>query len=1033
MNTSLKTFKRVFTFVQLILIAFVSASVIEAQTSGVDLSFNAIPEKNSTSTANFILQPDNKVIVFGNFQVVNGVVKSQITRLNADGSLDSSFNCAICNFNITNALLQSDGKILISGAINGNLQAVVYRLNADGTQETSFTSPFAPLPPPGAFSQTNYADINAIQPDGKILVTLVSFFSGNSDYSLYRLNTDGTFDTTFTRIGVGGGRLVRTIPQKISVLPDGKILVASNFFSAGNSAAALRRYNADGTLDSTFEPPVFRGPGGSTPDNSFISDFDFQADGTLVIVGRFISINAVNRLNVAKLLPAGNVDLSFNNSNIGEAVRVKILPDGKLLISTGNRFYRLNADGSPDNSFASPTNLTQINNWTLDSAGRIFLYGAFLENGVSINKFARLNQDGSIESSFTVNLGIAGSTTAIAAQSDGKVVFAGDFVRVGGVPRVSIVRVNSDGSLDTTFNSGIGFNNTVSKILVQADGKILVAGSFSSYNGAARPAIARLNTDGSLDSSFNLNVTLGTVETFALQPDGKIIIGGTFGIGGGLSALRVVRFNTDGSLDASFDVAFPSGSIRGIVVQSDGKILVGGSFVGVNGFNRANLVRLNANGSLDNSFNAGNISAVNQIEALPDGRYLIATTTIFRLNNNGATDTTFLSPSFQSANSNGVFFQFLVQPDGSILVGGNFSLVNNVSRANFVRLRPNGALDSGFIPSGANGAVRTIVRQTDGRILVGGDFSIIGGVTRLSIARLNVSPYQLITPYDFDGDGRADVAVFRPSNGNWYILPSQNNAFYGFPFGQAGDKIAPADYDGDGKTDVAVFRDVVPGAGNFAYFYILNSSDNSFRPVQFGATGDVPMAGDWDGDGKGDLAVYRDGSLAGGQSTFYYRPSSQPSVNFYSIPLGATGDKPLLGDFDGDGRLDPAVFRPSNAVWYILRSSVNQITQTTFGTSTDIPVPADYDGDGQTNIAVFRPSNGTWYTSTNPQNNFGAVQFGANGDLPVPADYDGDGRADVAVFRPSNGAWYLLRSTQGFTGVSFGDGNDKPIPNAYVR
>jgi hypothetical protein len=298
---------------------------------------------------------------------------------------------------------------------------------------------------------------------------------------------------------------------------------------------------------------------------------------------------------------------------------------------------------------------------------------------------------------------------------------------------------------------------------------------------------------------------------------------------------------------------------------------------------------------------------------------------------------------------------------------------------------------------------------------------------------LNVSPYQLITPYDYDGDGRADVAVFRPSNGNWYILPSQNNAFYGFPFGQAGDRIAPADYDGDGKTDIAVFRDVVPGAGNFAYFYILNSADNSFRPVQFGATGDIPVSGDWDGDGKADLAVYRDGSLAGGQSYFYYRPSSQPSVSFVTIPLGVTGDKPLLGDFDGDGRLDPAVFRPSNAVWYILRSSVNQITQTTFGTSTDIPVPADYDGDGQTNIAVFRPSNGTWYTSINPQNNFGAVQFGANGDLPVPADYDGDGRADVAVFRPSNGAWYLLRSTQGFTGVSFGDVNDKPIPNAYVR
>ncbi|MEJ7701794.1 MAG: VCBS repeat-containing protein [Pyrinomonadaceae bacterium] len=324
-------------------------------------------------------------------------------------------------------------------------------------------------------------------------------------------------------------------------------------------------------------------------------------------------------------------------------------------------------------------------------------------------------------------------------------------------------------------------------------------------------------------------------------------------------------------------------------------------------------------------------------------------------------------------------------------------------------------------------------KPTD-RILVGGDFSIIGGVTRLSIARLNVSPVRApFTPFDFDGDGRADVAVFRPSNGFWYELRSQNNSFFAMQFGQASDRIAPADYDGDGRTDVAVFRDVVPGAGNSAYFYITNSSDNSFRPVQFGATGDVPVSGDWDADGRADLAVYRDGSLTGGQSLFLYRPTSQPGVDFRAIAWGGAGDKPLVGDFDGDRKLDAAVFRSSNATWYILRSSNNQVIQQPFGLSTDIPTPADFDGDGITNIAVFRPSNGTWYTSTNPATNFGAVQFGTNGDLPVPADYDGDGRADVAVFRPSNGSWYMLRSREGFTGVQFGSSEDRPIPNAFIR
>ncbi len=724
--------------------------------------------------------------------------------------------------------------------------------------------------------------------------------------------------------------------------------------------------------------------------------------------------------------------MSFNSPNLGEPNRVEILPDGKVLVSTSNRFYRLNTDGSLDNSFASPTNITLINNWMVDSAGRIVLYGSFLENGVNVNRFARLNQDGSVESSFTTTFGVAASITAIGVQADSKVIFAGDFNRINGVPRVSIARVNADGSLDTTFNPGTGFNGTISKIVVQSDGKILVGGDIFSYNGTPRRGIARLNADGSLDTNFNPitpSNTFLTVNTIALQSDGKILIGGTFNSVNGQTRTSIARLNADGSLDTSFNPTFGNATIRSIVVQSDGKIMVGGFFSGVNGFSRTNLVRLNADGSLDSSFNTGNISEVRQIEVQTDGRYLILTNTIVRLNNNGATDSTFVSPTF-----NDTLNQFLVQPDGSILVGGRFTAINNVSRSNIARLQPNGALDIGFLPSGANGAVRTIVRQSDGQILVGGDFSIIGGVTRLSIARLNVSPVRApFTPFDFDGDGRADVAVFRPSNGFWYELRSQNNSFFAMQFGQASDRIAPADYDGDGRTDVAVFRDVVPGAGNSAYFYITNSSDNSFRPVQFGATGDVPVSGDWDADGRADLAVYRNGSLTGGQSLFLYRPTSQPGVDFRAIAWGGAGDKPLVGDFDGDRKLDAAVFRSSNATWYILRSSNNQVIQQPFGLSTDIPTPADFDGDGITNIAVFRPSNGTWYTSTNPATNFGAVQFGANGDLPVPADYDGDGRADVAVFRSSNGSWYMLRSREGFTGVQFGSSEDRPIPNAFIR
>jgi Tol biopolymer transport system component len=275
--------------------------------------------------------------------------------------------------------------------------------------------------------------------------------------------------------------------------------------------------------------------------------------------------------------------------------------------------------------------------------------------------------------------------------------------------------------------------------------------------------------------------------------------------------------------------------------------------------------------------------------------------------------------------------------------------------------------------------------------------------------------------FDFDGDGRSDQAIFRPSTNDWWYLSSINSAQLAFNWGTPTDVLAPADYDGDLKTDIAVWR---PSTGDF---HILNSFNNTARIENFGLAGDIPTGGDFDGDGKADLAVYRPG---GAQGTFYYRASmGNPQGNITVINWGLAGDKPVVGDYDGDARTDAAVYRPSNGTWYANQSSNGQLFAVNFGLADDRPVPADYDGDAKTDPAVYR--NGIWYQLRSAQG-FAAFQFGIAGDSPAPADYDGDGRADAAIFR--SGVWWMLKSQTGSAeAVQFGLASDTPVLSAFVR
>lgn len=264
----------------------------------------------------------------------------------------------------------------------------------------------------------------------------------------------------------------------------------------------------------------------------------------------------------------------------------------------------------------------------------------------------------------------------------------------------------------------------------------------------------------------------------------------------------------------------------------------------------------------------------------------------------------------------------------------------------------------------------------------------------------------------------ADISVFRPSNGVWYWLNSSTNTFDAAQFGAAGDIPVPGDYDGDGRSDRAVVRNV-----NGSYIWWFNNSfDNSVLAVQWGIAGDKPVVGDYDFDGRSDFGVFRPST-----GMWYILRSSDGQL--LAKQFGMAGDIPVIGDFPGTSdAIDIAVFRPSNGTWYIDKG--NSVTATQFGLSGDLPVVGEYDIDNKSDIAVFRPSNGTWYGLRSRDNTFFAIKWGVTGDIPLPADYDNNSNDqwDFCVFRPSDRTWYILKwegTVMQFT--QFGLSNDLPV------
>ena len=697
---------------------------------------------NNTGVYDCALQNDGKLVVVGGFTFYNGTKVNRIARINENGSLDNSFNSGTAADGVIQKVaLQNDGKIIIKGNFhfyNGIASNGIARLNSDGTFDHTFNTGIGL----NDVSITIRSDLY-IQNDGKILISgYFTSYNGKDINRIARLNSDGSLDTTF-KVGKGASGIFSSIIQQ----KDDKILLGSiNAYNTYNGipVKGIIRLNADGGVDSTF-----------VPNEKIVSCIvQLKNDKILITSGGLKLLNT-----------DGSVDTTFKPVSLsGDGFDIKIQNDGKIILAGDIKSYavpdlkglvRLNEDGTLDPAFDLAKFSTVINTVAIQSNGQLCIGGSFSYcKGESRDNIARINADGTLDKAIfnVTGMGLHGYVSCSALQSDGKIMIGGEFDRYNGKSCRNVARLNTDGSLDTTFNAGTGFNGWVENMAIQTDGKILFGGYFTSYNGIKKYGVVRLNIDGSIDQGFaNVLDSLsdGFVETILLQADKKIILGGYWYLKGKFT--MVMRLNEDGTLDTTFGnyvspTTYPT--VFDGAIQADGKIIVGGMINSYNGMVTNNIIRLNRNGTLDTAFHLPEIKPyVSALDLQKDEKVILSGpfTSIDgvpcgglgRLNNDGTLDKMF--------NSGGIGFSnrrraenITVQKDDKILLTGSFSSYNGKASANLARLNPDGSIDSTFnVGTGTDLPVYTSVVQDDGKIIIGGSFCEYNGEGKNGVARLN--------------------------------------------------------------------------------------------------------------------------------------------------------------------------------------------------------------------------------------------------------------------------------------------------------
>lgn len=687
----------------------------------VDSSFIDAATGGTPAIHSIALQPDGRILIGGDFIAMGGQPRTNLARLNADGSLDASFDASALMTSPTpveSIAVQADGRILIAG------YGQLLRLQANGQADTA-----EPLPAVAADANIKTVEL---QPDGKILLGGgYGFKIGSIDRgTLVRLNANGSVDEAFLPN-------VRGDVEAIVRDSGGNIVVAGGItFVGGAVRRNLARLSEAGVLDAGFLVAEMN----AAP----VYDVALQADGKLVLGAHFTQINGLVRNRIARLHADGRVD---NAAPAPLSVTPRVSEGGSATpavpqaVSEGGKAL-FTFTPAPGRVLASVSGCGEGRR-----SGNDYLTGwVYADCTVSASFVPEANAvfdpapDANVES--------------IEVQADGRILVGGWFTRIGGRDRLKIARLTpTDGAAEANFADGTGVyeegntgGSVVYAVAPQADGKVLIGGE---------EGLLRNNADGSRDTTFT--PALGPdafVEKVIVQPDGAILVAGRQLLTSS-TLPHLVRLHADGTRDTGFSADFGDEddiSIYSLLLEPNGRILVGGGSVS-GGY----LGRLNADGSLQSLFSAmPTIADVTALYRMADGRYLVGAVAkinlgdgspidsqLVRLLPNGTRDPSFLA---QVDGGLGGVKSIAVQPDGAILIGGGFRTIGGVVRPNLARLSANGELETAFTAR-PNTWVKDIALQADGKILLAGYFNQVSGLARRGLARLKA-------------DGRIDVDAF---------------------------------------------------------------------------------------------------------------------------------------------------------------------------------------------------------------------------------------------------------------------------------